>query len=129
MLPNHIRLKTINHITYNVKNKEAALQWYQQILGLGQIPKMVNSDHLYWLQLPIGAMVHIIENADAPSAPSHHTAFEVDDIDAAHQYMLGKGVIPTEIQTRNDGQKAFYINDPDGNRIELCTKSGFGVLV
>jgi len=27
--------------------------------------------------------------------------------------------VPTEIQTRNDGQKAFYINDPDGNRIEL----------
>ncbi len=80
MLPDHIRLKNINHITYNVKNKDAALQ-------------------------------------------------EVDDIEAAHQYMLGKGVVPTAIQTRNDGQKAFYINDPDGNRIELCTKSGFGVLV
>jgi catechol 2,3-dioxygenase-like lactoylglutathione lyase family enzyme len=53
----------------------------------------------------------------------------VDDLEAAHQYMIGKGVVPTAIQTRNDGQKAFYINDPDGNRIELCTKSGFGVLV
>ena len=84
MLPDHIRLKNINHITYNVKNKDAALQWYQDILGLGLIPKMVNSDHLYWLQLPSGAMVHIIENPDAPSAPSHHTAFEVDDIEAAH---------------------------------------------
>ena len=82
-----------------------------------------------FLQLPSGAMVHIIENPDAPSAPSHHTAFEVDDIDAAHVYMQSKGVTPTAIQTRNDGQKAFYINDPDGNRIEICTKSGFGVLV
>jgi catechol 2,3-dioxygenase-like lactoylglutathione lyase family enzyme len=53
----------------------------------------------------------------------------VDDIEAAHQYMLGRGAIPTVIQTRNDGQKAFYINDPNGNRIELCTKSGFGELV
>ena len=78
-----VRLKNINHITYNVKDKDAALKWYQEILGLKQIPKMVNSDHLYWLQLPSGAMVHIIENADAPSAPSHHTAFEVDDLDAA----------------------------------------------
>ena len=129
MLPDHIRLKNINHITYNVKNKDAALQWYQDILGLGLIPKMVNSDRLYWLQLPSGAMVHIIENPDAPSAPSHHTAFEVDDLDAAHAYMTSKGVAPTVIQTRNDGQQAFYINDPDGNRIELCTKSGFGVLV
>ena len=129
MLPDHIRLKNINHITYNVKNKDAALQWYQDILGLGQIPKMVDSDHLYWLQLPSGAMVHIIENPDAPSAPSHHTAFEVDDLDAAHKQLGEIGIECTAIQTRNDGQRAFYLNDPDGNRIELCTHSGFGVLV
>lgn len=129
MLEDHIRLKAINHITYNVKDKDAALKWYQDILGLKQIPKMVNSDHLYWLQLPSGAMVHIIENQDAPSAPSHHTAFEVDDIEAARDALVGKGIETTDIQTRNDGQRAFYINDPDGNRIELCTISGFGVLV
>ena len=129
MLEDHIRLKNINHITYNVKDKEAALKWYQDILGLKQIPKMVNSEHLYWLQLPSGAMVHIIENPDAPSAPSHHTAFEVDDLEAAKAALTAKGIETTEIQTRNDGQKAMYLQDPDGNRIELCTKSGFGVLV
>jgi lactoylglutathione lyase len=129
MLEDHIRLKNINHITSPVKAKEAALKWYQDILGLKQIPKMVNSEHLYWLQLPSGAMVHIIENPDAPSEPSHHSAFEVDDIEAARDALIGKGIETTEIQTRNDGQKAFYLNDPDGNRIEICTKSGFGVLV
>ena len=35
----------------------------------------------------------------------------------------------TDIQTSNDGQPAMYLNDPDGNRIELCTYSGFGILV
>ncbi len=124
-----VRLKNINHITYNVKDKDAALKWYQEILGLKQIPKMVNSDHLYWLQLPSGAMVHIIENVDAPSAPSHHTAFEVDEIESARDAVMAAGVEVTEIQTRNDGQKACYLNDPDGNCIELCTVSGFGVLV
>ena len=129
MLADNIRLKNINHITYNVKDKDAALQWYQEVLGLKQIPKMVNSDHLYWLQLPSGAMVHIIENVDAPSAPSHHTAFEVDDIEASREDLIKKGIETTDIQTRNDGQRAFYLNDPDGNRIEICTVSGFGVLV
>ncbi len=124
-----IRLKAINHITYNVKNKDAALKWYTEVLGLGQIPKMVDSDNLYWLQLPSGAMVHIIENPEAPSAPSHHTAFEVDDIEAAKADMESKGVEVTDISLRHDGQRACYLNDPDGNRIELCTKSGFGVLV
>ena len=129
MREDHIRLKRINHITYNVKNKDAALKWYQEVLGLKQIPKMVDSDHLYWLQLPSGAMVHIIENPDAPSLPSHHTAFEVDDVEAARKALIDKGIQTTDIQTRNDGQRAFYLNDPDGNRIELCTKSGLGVLV
>jgi lactoylglutathione lyase len=129
MLTGSTRLMNINHITYNVKNKDQALKWYQEVLGLKQIPKMVNGDHLYWLQLPSGAMVHIIENPNAPSQPSHHTAFEVDDIQAARQQLQGMSIECTEIQTRNDGQQAFYINDPDGNRIELCTKSGFGVLV
>ncbi|MCH7738015.1 MAG: VOC family protein [Chloroflexi bacterium] len=129
MLADNIRLKNINHITYNVKDKEAALKWYQDILGVGQIPKMVDSDHLYWLQLPSGAMIHIIENADAPSAPSHHTAFEVDEIEASYEYFATKGIETTDIQTRNDGQRAFYLNDLDGNRIEICTVSGFGVLV
>lgn len=129
MSDDSIRLKNINHITYNVKNKDAALKWYTETLGLKQIPKMVDSDRLYWLQLPSGAMVHIIENPDAPSAPSHHTAFEVDDLDAARDAMVGKGLEVTEIQTRHDGQRACYLEDPDGNRIELCTVSGFGVLV
>jgi catechol 2,3-dioxygenase-like lactoylglutathione lyase family enzyme len=129
MSDDSIRLKNINHITYNVKDKDAALKWYTETLGLKQIPKMVDSDRLYWLQLPSGAMVHIIENPDAPSAPSHHTAFEVDDLDAARDAMIGKGVEVTDIQTRHDGQRACYLEDPDGNRIELCTVSGFGVLV
>ncbi|MCH8989348.1 MAG: VOC family protein [Chloroflexi bacterium] len=129
MLADNIRLKNINHITYNVKDKDAALKWYEDILGLKQIPKMVDADHLYWLQLPSGAMVHIIENADAPSAPSHHTAFEVDDIEASREYLVQKGIETTDIQTRNDGQRAMYLNDLDGNRIEICTVSGFGVLV
>lgn len=129
MTEDHIRLKAINHITYNVKDKDKALRWYEDILGIKQIPKMVNGDHLYWLQLPSGAMVHIIENPDAPSAPSHHTAFEVDDIEAACAGLVAKGIETTDIQTRNDGQRAFYLNDLDGNRIEICTKSGFGVLV
>ena len=124
-----VRLKNINHITYNVKDKDAALKWYQEILGLKQIPKMVNSDHLYWLQLPSGAMVHIIENVDAPSAPAHHTAFEVDEIEAARDAVMAAGVEFTEIPTRTDGQKACYLNDPDGNRIELCTVPGFVGLV
>lgn len=124
------RLTGINHVTYNVKDKDKALKWWEEVLGIKQIPKQVDGDHLYWLQLPSGAMVHIIENAEGASQPSHHAAFEVEDIEAAEKALHDAG-IETEnpISTRNDGQRAMYIRDPDGNRIEICTKSGFGVLV
>ncbi len=127
-----IRLKAVNHLTYAVKDRERALRFWVDVLGVKQIPSQVNSEHVLWLQLPSGTMVHLIENADAPSVPSHHGAFEVDDLDKAFETLKAKGVhMETESITniRNDGQRAFYIHDTEGNRVELCSKSGFGVLV
>ena len=124
-----VRLKAVNHVTYNVKDKELAAKFWEEVLGVTRIPKQVDSDHIIWLQLPSGAMVHLIETPDGPSTPSHHGAFEVDDIDAANKAVIAMGIETTDINTRNDGQRVFFINDPEGNRIEICTVSGFGVLV
>ena len=123
-----IRLKAVNHLTYNVKDKDRALKFWEQVLGIQRIPSQVDGEHILWLQLPSGTMVHLVENPDAPSVPSHHGAFEVDDIDASHLHIHGLGVETTEINTRNDGQRNFFLNDTEGNRIEICTRSGFGIL-
>ena len=123
------RLKAVNHLTYNVKDKERALSFWVDVLGIKQIPSQVEGKHIIWLQLPSGTMVHLVENPGAPSTPSHHGAFETDDIDASAKELQAKGVETTPINTRNDGQRNFFIADPDGNRIEICTRSGFGVLV
>ena len=125
----HVRLKAVNHVTYNVVDKEKATKFWVDVLGVKQIPKQVDAEHIIWLQLPSGAMVHIVESPEGPSTPSHHGAFEVEDIDAAAKVVQQKGIETTDITTRNDGQRVFFLNDPEGNRIEICTKSGFGVLV
>ncbi|HAT22164.1 MAG: VOC family protein [Dehalococcoidia bacterium] len=125
----HVRLKAVNHVTYNVVDKEKARRFWVEVLGVKQIPKQVDVEHIIWLQLPSGAMVHLVETPEGPSTPSHHGAFEVDDIDAAARVVQQKGIETTDITTRNDGQRVFFLNDPEGNRIEICTKSGFGVLV
>ena len=125
----NVRLKAVNHVTYNVRDKELAARFWEEVLGVKRIPKQVDSDHIIWLQIPSGAMVHLIETSDGPSIPSHHGAFEVDDIEAANKAVIAMGIETTDINTRNDGQRVFFINDPEGNRIEICTVSGFGVLV
>lgn len=124
-----IRLRRVNHLTYCVKDKERATRFWVDTLGVKEIPSMVDSDRIVWLQLPSGTMVHLIEHEDAPSEPSHHGAFEVEDIDEAQKYMRERGVETTDITQRHDGQRVFFIEDTEGNRIEICTKSGFGVLV
>jgi len=124
-----ITLKAVNHLTYNVKDKDRALRFWVDVLGVKQIPSQVDAKHIIWLQLPSGTMVHLIENQDAPSVPSHHGAFEVDDIEATAEALRSQGVETTQINTRNDGQRSFNVIDPDGNRVEICTRSGFGVLV
>ena len=125
----NVRLKAVNHVTYNVRDKELAARFWEEVLGVKRIPKQVDSDHIIWLQIPSGAMVHLIETPDGPSIPSHHGAFEVDDIEAANKAVIAMGIETTDINTRTHGQRVFFINDPEGNRIEICTVSGFGVLV
>lgn len=125
----NVRLKAVNHVTYNVRDKVKALRFWEDVLGVKRIPSQVDSDRIIWLQIPSGAMIHLIETPDGPSIPSHHGAFEVDDIEAAQESVRSMKVETTEITTRNDGQRVFFLNDPEGNRIEVCTRSGFGVLV
>jgi len=125
----NVRLKAVNHVTYNVRDKVKALRFWEDVLGVKRIPSQVDSDRIIWLQIPSGAMIHLIETPDGPSIPSHHGAFEVDDIEAAQECVRSMKVETTEITTRNDGQRVFFLNDPEGNRIEICTRSGFGVLV
>jgi catechol 2,3-dioxygenase-like lactoylglutathione lyase family enzyme len=123
-----IRLTRVNHVTYNVTDKARALRFWEDVLGVRQIPSQVDNENIVWLQLPSGTMVHLIEKPDAPSKPSHHGAFEVADIEAAARALEAKGATCSPISTRRDGQRAFKVYDPDGNEVEICTKSGFGVL-
>ena len=125
----NVRLKAVNHVTYNVRDKVKAHRFWEDVLGVKRIPSQVDSEHIIWLQIPSGAMIHLIETPDGPSIPSHHGAFEVDDIEAAQKSVRSMKVETTEITTRNDGQRVFFLNDPEGNRIEVCTRSGFEVLV
>ena len=129
LIADNVRLKAVNHVTYNVRDKVKALKFWKDVLGVKQIPRQVDSEHIIWLQLPSGALVHLVETEDGPSVPSHHGAFEVDDIEAAQKSVHDMDVETTDITTRNDGQRVFFLNDPEGNRIELCTRSGFGILV
>ena len=58
-----VRLTAVNHLTYNVIDKVRATRFWVDVLGVKEIPKAVDGEHIIWLQLPSGTMVHLIENA------------------------------------------------------------------
>lgn len=57
-----------------------------------------------------------------------HVAFVVDDLEAEHQRMTKAGYQPKDIkQMSHDGQpfgKFFFIEDPDGYKIEVLQRGG-----
>lgn len=49
---------------------------------------------------------------------------EVDDIELAYAYTLNAGISPTKIKNHPWGARLFYLEDPEGYRIEIWQPSG-----
>ena len=121
-----VKLNAVNHVIYVVKEMKRALEFYTGFLGLTHIEKMVDKENIEWLILPNRLMVHLIERPeDPPSSAVLHTAFEVEDFDAAVAWVEAHDIPIVNSGVRRDGQRFLFIHDPDGNRVELCTPSGF----
>ena len=107
-----------------IRNRIRALGFWRDLLGLEVIPSQESGDGLIWMQASDGTMVHLVQRQD-DNSPNIHTAFEVENFDETliamreAGYEITKG--PLE---RADGQRAFYVSDPEGNRVEFTTKSG-----
>ena len=120
-----LKLNHVNHVVYLVRDTKQSMEFYHDFLGIKQIPSQVDNPNITWLQLPSGVMLHLIETDQAPCPEESHIAFEVEDFDAAMEAVKAKGLEITRSGVRNDGQRFLFTHDPDGNRVELCTKSGF----
>ena len=120
-----LKLNHVNHVVYLVRDTRQSMEFYHDFLGIKQIPSQVDNPNITWLQLPSGVMLHLIETDQAPCPDESHIAFEVEDFDAAMEAVKAKGLEISRSGVRNDGQRFLFTHDPDGNRVELCTKSGF----
>ena len=121
-----LKLNHVNHIVTVVRDAQRSMEFYCDFLGIEIIQSQVDNPNITWLRLPSGVMLHLIETEDAPAHPSNiHHAFEVDDFDTAQWVVEGKGIEIEGSGVRHDGQRYLFIRDPDGNRVELCTPSGF----
>ena len=107
----------LHHVSLNVRDVPAALDFYTGVLGLTE--RTDRPDFSFggaWLDAG-GQQIHLIE-ADVPANLGQHFALAVSDLDAVVAELRGRGVTVTDPVPVGTGRQSF-LDDPAGNRVEL----------
>ncbi len=107
----------VHHVSLNVRDAAAALEFYLEILGLRQ--RHDRPDFGFagaWLDIG-DQQVHLIESA-VPNDCGQHFAIRVADIDAAVSGLRERGIEVSD-PTPVAHSRQCFLRDPSGNLIEL----------
>lgn len=113
-----------NHNNFNVLDLEKSIAFYEEALGLKVVNEFKATDGSFILAyMGDGKTKHRLELTwlrDRKEAYNlgdneFHLAFDVDDMDAAHELHKKMGCICFE----NPAMGIYFINDPDGYWIEI----------
>lgn len=119
----HHHLRKLDIVQLKVADWAAAVQWYQDILGL-RVTAYEEDDQYCWLvaqdggaRLGLHGQPGIGRTSERPRClPS----FLVDDLDSTLRRLAASGISPEEEPSGEDeGYRSVEIRDPEGNLIEL----------
>jgi len=112
-----MRPLAVHHVSINVPDVAAALDFYTDVLG-GSL-RSDRPDFGFggaWIDLG-GSQLHLLEAA-APPVLGQHFAIQVDDLDATVAELRGRGVDVGDPSPVGPGLQTF-VADPAGNTVEL----------
>ncbi len=108
----------IAYVGYPVADLERSRQFYGETLGLKCTMDETGESGMTWIEYELGDATLAISNAWPPSGQSGPSAaIEVENLDAALDYLQGKGVPITMEKLESPVCHMFAISDPDGNVI------------
>ena len=128
-----MKVKGINHISLNVKDIKASIEFYGKVLGFRQLETVpFEGFSLVYFQIPGGGRLELFDyggknpktDRDETEVGWRHLAFEVDDVDEAERHLRGHGVKITLAATDlpSLGSRAILFLDPNGITLEYCQK-------
>jgi lactoylglutathione lyase len=122
-------IKGFGHVAIKVKDLDATLGFYQDKLGFPEMLRLHKDDGSVWLvylRITDDVYLEIFPGAENDRAPGkeangvNHLCLMIDDLDAFCPELLAKGIpLTAEIKMGADGNRQAWIEDPDGNRLEL----------
>lgn len=129
-----MKIKSLDHITINVKELDKTLKFYGDLLGLQKLPSVeMDGQTIYYFMLPGGTKLELIyyyhdtgssDGNELAVGSCRHFAFEVDDIATVVQELEPAGYNFHLKPKYYDllGCTCGLVRDPNGFELEFVQK-------
>jgi catechol 2,3-dioxygenase-like lactoylglutathione lyase family enzyme len=108
----------IDHVSVLITEADRSRRFYCDVLGLREIARPKTFDFAaLWFELG-NQQLHLLLKPKPDAVSPRHFALRVADVPAAREWMRSHGVAIQET-TPIPHCDRFFVNDPDGNRIEI----------
>ena len=120
-----------NHVALRVRDVARSLAFYEGVLGCREAFRVNRPDGslgLIYVQFGSDQFVELFEGGEAGHQPEPapdgagflHFCVTVEDLPATLAALREKGLSVGEPRTGTSGALIYFIEDPDGNKIELA---------
>lgn len=119
----------VGHVAIKVTDLQRSLDFYVNKLGFPEMLRLFKDDGSPWLvylRITDDQYLEVFPGAINDRAPGwdangmNHMCLTVDDIDAVLAQVAAAGIeLLLPLKTALDGNRQAWLEDPDGNRIEL----------
>jgi catechol 2,3-dioxygenase-like lactoylglutathione lyase family enzyme len=128
-----VKVQGINHVSINVKDIEASVNFYGSLLGWRQMETVpFEGFSIIYFEIQGGGRLELFDyggknlksDRGETEAGLRHLAFTVEDVDAAERDLRSKGVTITLAATDlpSLGYRVLLFLDPNGVTLEFCQK-------
>ncbi len=126
-----IRPVRFNHVAFRVRDVAQSLAFYEGVLGFREAFRVYRPDGrlgLIYVQFGADQFVELFEGGEGQRQPEPppdgsgylHFCVTVEDLDFALETLRRKGLDIGPAYTGTSGARIYFIEDPDGNKIELA---------
>jgi catechol 2,3-dioxygenase-like lactoylglutathione lyase family enzyme len=113
-----LQVTQIDHVSVLITDVDRSRRFYRDILGLKEIARPKTFDFIVvWFDLG-NQQLHLLLKERPDTISPRHFALRVADVAAARAHFRSHGV-PIAETTPIPHCDRFFVNDPDGNRIEI----------